>query len=316
MTGHSFVLLPQPAMLRTRILAAKPKKPNTPKVNNEKLKEKLNVKRDPLGHVIPLEQKKVMRNQRRNASSGKVGGRSLGVMAQGSSRSAGISNVSRLKILSGLHLHRPITSPNVYLRPMMGKVKEALFSQLQSIGIYDSGPMKHLDLFAGSGNVGLENLSRGVKITGGGSTTFVDLAQDCIDTINVNLEDFDFVENGKAVKADVMDALQRPEAYSIETVDDNDGRGGFDLVTVTPPYEEVVYGDIMNAICTSKAVKQDTIVVIEYPVELGTMPHVVKAESGEGRTLVGVRNRKYGRTVIGIYIADPTGKYAGAVSRP
>ena len=56
---------------------------------------------------------------------------------------------------------------------------------------------QHLDLFAGSGNVGLENLSRGVKITGGGSTTFVDLAQDCIDTINVNLEDFDFVENGK-----------------------------------------------------------------------------------------------------------------------
>ena len=61
---------------------------------------------------------------------------------------------------------------------------------------------------------------------------------------------------------------------------------------------------------------EDTIVVIEYPVELGTLPPVLSADNGiessftdTGRRLVGVRNRRYGRTVIAIYVCAPSGKW-------
>jgi len=82
---------------------------------------------------------------------------------------------------------------------------------------------------------------------------------------------------------------------------------------------------------------EDTIVVIEYPVEIGTLPPVLSssfissigdssgisidmassAEGGGGglredeheRRLIGVRNRRYGRTVIAIYVCAPSGKW-------
>ena len=85
---------------------------------------------------------------------------------------------------------RKIDSPDVYLRPMMAKVhtivpivqyscflricahdctikyfvqvREALFSSLYSLGLYDHEEVRVLDIFAGSGSVGLEALSRGI----------------------------------------------------------------------------------------------------------------------------------------------------------
>lgn len=51
---------------------------------------------------------------------------------------------------------------------------------------------------------------------------------------------------------------------------------------------------------------EDTLVVIEYPVELGSLPFNI----GEGR-LLGLRNRRYGRTVLAVYAVRPTGKRGG-----
>ncbi len=51
---------------------------------------------------------------------------------------------------------------------------------------------------------------------------------------------------------------------------------------------------------------EDTIIIVEYPVELGNLLHVVPQENGVG-AMVGVRNRKYGRTVIAIYVVNPSG---------
>lgn len=62
---------------------------------------------------------------------GRSGGRGLGVMNQGKAREAGISNVSKLKVLGGSFKGRVVKSPDVYLRPMMGKVKEAVFSTVR-----------------------------------------------------------------------------------------------------------------------------------------------------------------------------------------
>ena len=69
-----------------------------------------------------------------------------------------IGNPSRLRVLGGSKKGLPLTSPDVYLRPMMSTVKLALFSTLISIGIYSQPDqrIRHLDVFAGSGSVGIE----------------------------------------------------------------------------------------------------------------------------------------------------------------
>ena len=212
---------------------------------------------------------------------------------QGRAAEIGMNNPSRLRILGGTARGRRLDSPEVFLRPMMGKVREALFSTLFSMGLFSmkDRPVRALDCFAGSGSVGLEALSRGAD-----SATFLDFAKDCVKTIEKNVEWCDFAGRGKAVLGDVMEVFADPAAFGIDH--------SFELITITPPYEEVSYQALIKTLGASPLLGDDTIVVIEYPVELGCLPRVMV----NGK-LVGLRNRRYGRTVLGIYIANPTGLY-------
>jgi 16S rRNA (guanine966-N2)-methyltransferase len=218
-----------------------------------------------------------------------------------------LNSPSNLKIFGGTARGRRLDSPSVYLRPMMGKVREAVYSTLTSFGLYDFPDVRHLDCFAGSGSVGLESLSRGAR-----HCTFCDLSQDCCNAIERNIQWCQF-DNGEdhttqVVCSDVLQLLRDPVAVGIPEGET------FGIVTICPPYEEVVYADLLDAVANSPAVTEDTIVLMEYPVELwGELPHVY---SGETTTMIRIRNRKYGRTVIAMYICNPTGRIEDAESRP
>jgi len=226
---------------------------------------------------------------------------------QGKARVSGLSNPSNLKILGGSARGRRLDSPDVYLRPMMGKVREAVYSTFTSFGLYEEGiATRHLDIFSGSGSVGLESLSRGAQ-----HCTFVDMARDCCETCERNIQWCQFDDDSdrtNVVCADAFQALRDPVSVGIPegTV--------FNIVTLCPPYEEIVYADLLEAVANSPNLTDDTVILIEYPVELGTLPHVISQNNG-GK-LIGVRNRKYGRTVIAIYVANPTGRLEVASSRP
>ncbi|CAM9529237.1 unnamed protein product, partial [Phaeothamnion confervicola] len=267
------------------------------------------------------------------------GGGAGTVRPQGQERAVGINNPAKLRVLGGTARGRRLESPDVFLRPMMGKVREALYSTLTTIGVFEDTSARFLDLFAGSGSVGIEALSRGAA-----HVTFVDFSKDCCAVAARNADACGFAGRGRAVCADVTAVLADPVRFGLfddhsgaiagsagtaagrssSGIGDGGGIGGiggiggavgnagaFDVVTLTPPYEEVVYADLIRAVADSPAVGEDTVVVIEYPVELGCLPHVL----ADGR-LVGLRNRRYGRTVLAVYIFRPSGRLSGAQSRP
>jgi len=233
------------------------------------LSRKVQASRPALGHVVP-------KSSKVNNAGGSKDPR---LRPQGKARQEGMNNPSNLKILGGSARGRKLDSPNVYLRPMMGKVREAVYSTLTSFGLYDYATTQHLDIFAGSGSVGLESLSRGAS-----SCTFVDLARDCCNAVERNLDLLEFTDRGRVVCGDALQVLR-------EGVGDG---SVFQIVTLCPPYEEVVYADLIDAVVNSPMVTEDTIVVLEYPVELGCLPHVVTR--ADGGAMIGVRNRSTIRT--------------------
>lgn len=199
------------------------------------------------------------------------------------------SELQRLQITGGLCRGRKLRVPGTYLRPMMAKVREALFSMLASTGVLQE-TARMLDLFSGSGIVGLEALSRGV-----GSATFVDSSVRCTATIRENCELLGFAARSQTLRLRAEQVLAAPEAVGLACP--------LDLVTLTPPYEEVDYAVLLKALVTSPVLGQDTILVVEYPTDIGLLPPALDA----GR-LIGLRNRVYGRTVLAMYVCQPTGR--------
>lgn len=281
-------------------LSAKPKKKSIADDNTteipQNLKRKVKASRPALGHIVP---KSLRKSQ--GGSSGPT------LRSQGKLRADGINNPSFLKILGGVARGKRLDSPEVYLRPMMGKVKEAVYSTFTTFGLYEEGvSTRHLDIFCGSGSVGLESLSRGAQ-----HCTFVDLAQNCCDTTTRNIQNckFDDDVTTTVICTDCYSALNEPYSVGIPE--------GFtyNVITLCPPYEEIIYADLLEAVANSPVVTDDTVILVEYPVELGCMPHVISRK--DGGALVGVRNRKYGRTIIAIYVCNPTGRLnESAQSRP
>lgn len=286
------------------------------------LKRLIVARRPTLGHVVPKNSK--TRQFKSISSSTTAEGRSNSALLrpQGQSRDAGrYNNPSNLRVLGGSVRGRKLESPTVYLRPMMGKVKEAVYSTFTSFGLYEEGRnTRQLDVFSGSGSVGLESLSRGAY-----HCTFVDMSDDCCATAERNVVrcGFDGWNEGgfgssisdnrgepvaRVVCADAFRALRQPETVGIPP------GTKYNIVTLCPPYEEIVYADLLEAVANSALVMEDTVVLVEYPVELGCLPHVIGRE--DGGVLVGVRNRRYGRTVIAMYVVNPTGEMEAAESKP
>ena len=136
-----------------------------------------------------------------------------------------------------------------------------------------------MDAFCGSGSVGVEALSRG-----GAGRVFVDLSPDACAVAARNAETCGFADKYETCPRDVLLALN-----------DEALRGpGLDLLTLTPPYEEIDYDELMASVAASPLLNADCVVVVEYPVERGKPPFRI----GE---LVGVRNRRYGRTALAFY---------------
>ena len=164
----------------------------------------------------------------------------------------------------GLTLLGPKTDS---IRPVLDKVKGAIFNIL-----YDVSGKTILDLFAGTGSIGLEALSRGAA-----SATFVDNSPEALKIVRENLKRAKFENNSQILK------VRLPFRRWTDTPSQ------FDLIFNDPPYDRRLVHPTIEAIVREKLLAPAGIVIVEHsPRET--------IEDIEGLTLTD--QRKYGQTLI------------------
>lgn len=155
----------------------------------------------------------------------------------------GTARGKRLKTLDGLDV-----------RPTSDKVKEAIFSIIQ----FDLPGASVLDLFAGSGQLGIEALSRGAK-----HCVFVDKSRASIAVVRENVQNCGFVNESRIVNMDSVDYLRSAKA-------------GIDIALLDPPYEQ---GLILKALPLLEPKLSDgAIVICEHEAGLELPDEVARLE--------------------------------------
>lgn len=190
-----------------------------------------------------------------------------------------------LQVLGGTARRKKLLSPkSMDVRPMMEVVKGSAFSILQAAGGSPQSlrPGRWLDLYSGTGSVGIEAISRGCS-----EAHFVEMDPWVIsDVLRPNLESTGFLEASTIHTARVETFLKDAERFV--------GKDGtFDYISITPPYMLVDYAVLMDQISNSSVVGQNTFIVVEYPLRTDMLDSCA--------CLVKIADRRFGRTHLAIY---------------
>ena len=134
-------------------------------------------------------------------------------------------------------------------RPTTGKVKESIFSILQ----FDIEGRRILDLFAGTGQLGIEALSRGAR-----ECVFIDQRKDAVALIRENLKICNLTDNAVVRQGDSMAYLKSGEK--------------FDIIFLDPPYGSKLLGEALEQITKFDICREHGIIVAESAAETELPP--------------------------------------------
>ncbi len=177
-----------------------------------------------------------------------------------------------MRVISGKARGVLLKTPDgMKTRPTADRVKEALFSILQ----FDLPGTRVLDLFGGTGQLGIEAISRGAK-----SAVFVDEQMSACRLIKENLCRARMETEGQVICSDYMQYLSKC-------------RDSFDIILLDPPYAEVFLENALKKISEIDILQSSGIIVAEHPVEKQI------SETFDG--LTHVKDYKYGKTVLSLY---------------
>ena len=163
------------------------------------------------------------------------------------------------------------TPEGMETRPTTDRVKEALFSIIH----FDIPGARVLDLFGGTGQLGIEALSRGAK-----SAVFVDAREESCRLIRENLKRTHLEQDAKVVRSDYLAYLSRSKEQ-------------FDIILLDPPYAEVFLENALKRITEIDILHSGGIIVAERP--LG------KELPWEFDGFERSRDYKYGKILLTIY---------------
>ncbi|MDY3854933.1 MAG: 16S rRNA (guanine(966)-N(2))-methyltransferase RsmD [Butyribacter sp.] len=135
-----------------------------------------------------------------------------------------------------------------HTRPTTDRIKETLFNMLQT-EVYDT---RFLDLFSGSGGIGIEALSRGA-----GECVFVENDREAVSCIKTNLKKTRFTDNSQVMAMDVMQALRRLDSL---------GRS-FDIIFMDPPYRMDWEAKVIPYLLSSSLTEEGTLLIVETALD-------------------------------------------------
>ncbi len=176
-----------------------------------------------------------------------------------------------MRIISGKRRgHKLVGFEGDSIRPTTDRVKESIFNLISDF-VADS---RVLDLFAGSGSLGFEALSRGAR-----SAVFVDMDRRSVDVVRKNADLLKFDESISIINKSYQDFFKS----STES---------FDLIFLDPPYNKGFIEPVLMDIVTNNRLSEDGIIMLESD---DTDMH----SEFEGLTVL--KQRKYGRSYITVY---------------
>ena len=178
-----------------------------------------------------------------------------------------------MRVITGLAKGRRLDTLNgTDVRPTTDMVKEAIFSAIQ----FDIEGRAFLDLFAGSGQIGIEAISRGAK-----SATFIDSNPDAIAVIKSNLSKTGFTDKASVIRGEY-------NSFLVST------KEKFDVAFLDPPYRLNILDKALNAV--TRVMNNHGIIICEHPTDV-SVPEVLNGFRLD-------RQRKYSKIVISIYRKD------------
>lgn len=177
-----------------------------------------------------------------------------------------------MRVITGTARGTQLKTPEgMVTRPTTDRVKEAMFSIIH----FDVPGARVLDLFGGTGQLGIEALSRGAK-----TAVFVDAGEPACRLIRENLKRTRLEGQGRIVRSDYLAYLSRCKEQ-------------FDIILLDPPYAEVFLENALKKITEIDILSENGIIVTERP--LG------KELPWEFEGLDRSRDYKYGNTLVTIY---------------
>ena len=180
-----------------------------------------------------------------------------------------------MRVITGKARGVQLKTPDGMLtRPTTDRVKEALFSIIH----FDIPGAKVLDLFGGTGQLGIEALSRGAE-----SAVFVDAREESCRLIRENLKRTKLEQQGRVVRSDYMDYL-------------GCCRERFDIILLDPPYAEVFLENSLKRITEIDILQSGGIIVAERP--LG------KDLPWDFEGFTRSKDYKYGKVLLTLYRKD------------
>ncbi len=185
-----------------------------------------------------------------------------------------------MRIISGIAKGRTIYTPKgEKTRPTTDRIKESVFAIIQAY-IPNS---RVLDLFAGSGNMGLEALSRGAE-----SCVFIDRDRTSIEVIKKNTSNLNFKTQAQVYQLDYRNALRKLHSR----------REIFDVIFVDPPYNKGIIQPVVAMIHEMDILDHNGIIVAEHSIN--------ETIDTNGLLLQVKDQREYGITMVSFITKDVT----------
>lgn len=151
-----------------------------------------------------------------------------------------------MRVITGSARGRQLKSlEGLETRPTADRVKEGVFNIIQ----FDLEGRRVLDLFAGTGQMGIEALSRGAA-----NAVFIDQRRDAASVIRDNLKLTNLTDRARVVNGDSMGYL-------------NSAKERFDIIFIDPPYAAKLWGSALDAISRFDILSNHGIIICESPAE-------------------------------------------------